>query len=68
METEKYMTKTVHAKAITKIEAGKKSRAAGQRFEKRVREDLIKKGWIVDKWTNNVEFYNDSAGKTKVCF
>ena len=55
MEIEKYMTKTVHAKAITKIESGKKSRAAGQRFEKRVREDLEKQGWVVDKWTNNVE-------------
>jgi len=35
---------------------GKKSRAAGKRFEKKVREDLEKKGWIVDRWTNNVEF------------
>jgi len=46
-------------KTFNLSEIGKKSRAAGQRFEKRVREDLIKKGWIVDKWTNNVEFYND---------
>jgi len=44
---------------VNKKEIGKKSRAAGQRFEKKVREDLEKKGWIVDKWTNNVEFYND---------
>jgi len=34
---------------------GKKSRASGQRFELKVREDLEKKGWIVAKWTNNVE-------------
>ena len=34
---------------------GKKNRAAGQRFEKRVRADLEKKGWIVDRWTNNLE-------------
>ena len=35
---------------------GKKSRAAGQRFELKVRSDLEEKGWIVAKWTNNVEF------------
>ena len=39
---------------------GKKSRDAGQRFEKRVREDLEKKGWIVDKWTNNVSDFPES--------
>jgi len=44
---------------INKKEQGKKSRAAGQRFELKVREDLEKKGWIVAKWTNNVEFHND---------
>ena len=53
------MVKTVHAKAITKIEMGKKSRQAGARFELKVREDLEKKKWIIDKWSNNVEFYND---------
>lgn len=35
---------------------GKKNKAAGTRFEKRVRSDLEKKGWIVDRWTNQVEF------------
>lgn len=39
-----------------KVAQGKKSKAAGQRFELKVREDLEKKGRIVDKWTNNVEF------------
>jgi len=34
---------------------GKKNRAAGQRFEARVRKDLEKKGWIIDKWSNNVD-------------
>ena len=34
---------------------GKKNRAAGQRFEAKVRQDLIEKGWIVDRWGNNVE-------------
>ena len=35
---------------------GKKSRASGARFELKVREDLEKKGWVVARWTNNVEF------------
>ena len=34
---------------------GKKNRAAGVRFESKVRGDLKKQGWIVDKWTNNVD-------------
>ena len=33
---------------------GKKSRQQGNIFEKRVRVDLEEKGWIVDKWSNNV--------------
>jgi hypothetical protein len=33
---------------------GKKSRAAGQRFELKVRKDLESKGWFVAKWMNNV--------------
>lgn len=33
---------------------GKKNRASGADFERRVRKDLEEKGWIVAKWTNNV--------------
>jgi len=43
---------------VDKKTQGKKNRASGARFEKRVREDLEEKGWIVDRWTNNVEFSN----------
>lgn len=35
---------------------GKKARSAGRRFELKVRNDLESDGWIVDKWSNNVEF------------
>ena len=35
---------------------GKQNRAAGVRFELKVRKDLEDKGWIVSKWMNNVEF------------
>ena len=34
---------------------GKKSRASGARFELKVRGNLEKEGWIIDKWTNNVD-------------
>lgn len=36
---------------------GKKSRAAGKAFELRVRHHLEGQGWIVDKWSNQVEFF-----------
>ena len=40
---------------------GRLSRAAGQRFEVLVRRDLEEKGWIVDKWTNNLEFVDSGS-------
>ena len=43
------------SKKKSKIKKGKKSRAGGGQFEARVRKDLEEKGWIVDKWSNNVE-------------
>jgi len=39
-----------------KVKQGKRNRANGAAFELRVRKDLTEKGWIVDKWGNNVEF------------
>tara|TARA_Y100000310_G_scaffold344307_1_gene456325 strand:+ start:6573 stop:7076 length:504 start_codon:yes stop_codon:yes gene_type:complete len=42
-------------KKSEKIRKGRKSRAAGGQFELRVRKDLEAKGWIVDKWSNNVD-------------
>ncbi len=33
----------------------RKNKKSGSDFEKRVRKDLEEKGWIVDRWTNNVE-------------
>ena len=40
---------------VDKVKQGKKNRASGSAFELRVRKDLEEKGWIVDKWSNNVE-------------
>jgi len=44
--------------AMTKEEyriQGKKNRAAGAAFERKVRKDMIIKGWIVDKFTDNID-------------
>ena len=41
---------------VDKKAIGKKSRRDGKAFEKKVRMELESKGWIVAKWTNNVEF------------
>ncbi|MBT7251711.1 hypothetical protein HN604_00240 [archaeon] len=42
-------------KKKSKVKTGKKSKAAGGQFELRVRKDLEEKGWIVDKWSNNID-------------
>ena len=34
---------------------GKRNKASGADFEKRVRADLESKGWIVSKWQNNIK-------------
>lgn len=38
------------------VRQGRINKRNGTIFEKKVREDLIEKGWIVSKWPNNVEF------------
>jgi len=43
-------------KKINYSSQGKKNRAAGQRFETKVRAGLEEMGWIVDKWTNTVDY------------
>ena len=48
-----------------KVAMGKKSRAAGMRFEKKVRLDLEKKKWIVNRWMNNVELEFTMTGEGK---
>ena len=42
------------SKKKVKVRMGAKSRAGGGQFEARVRKDLEEKGWVVDKWSNNV--------------
>jgi hypothetical protein len=47
---------------------GKKSRAAGARFELKVRNKLESEGWIVDKWSNNVNLKEKKLIKVKNLF
>jgi len=44
-----------HSKKKSEIKRGRISRAAGGRFELKVRKDLEAMGKIVDKWSNNVD-------------
>jgi len=44
-----------------KVVGGKRSRAQGKAFELRVRKDLESKGWVVDRWTNNVKIEDENS-------
>jgi len=46
-----------------KRKQGKKNRASGAAFELKVRKDLEENGWIVDKWTNNVDWLEDNINR-----
>lgn len=48
-----------------KREQGRKNRAAGTRFELKVRNSLENEGWIADKWTNNVDLEEKKLIKAK---
>lgn len=48
--------KDVENKISEKSARGKKSRAAGQKFETKVRQDLEGLGWIVSKWVNTIDY------------
>jgi len=44
---------------------GKKNRAAGKRFEVKVKEDLEADGWILCRWSNQIQF-DKFTGKGKI--
>ena len=48
-----------------KVKAGKLSRVQGKAFENRVRADLEKQGFIVDRWTNQVDLENNKLIPSK---
>ncbi len=41
---------------VDKRRQGRANRLKGARFELKVRKHLESKGWVVDRWSNNVEF------------
>lgn len=53
------------SKKKSKIQKGKLSRAQGSRFELKVRGELEKENWIMDKWTNNVSLEENKIVKAK---
>ena len=57
------MVRKISKKAKSK--QGKKNRASGARFELKVRGDLEKSGWVIDKWTNNVDLEKKELVKAK---
>ncbi len=50
---------------VDKSKRGKLARASGARFELKVRSDLESQGWIMDKWTNNVDLQIGKMVKAK---
>lgn len=44
---------------------GKKNKAAGARFEKKIREHFIGEGWMVDKWSNNIDLESEEVVATR---
>ena len=53
------MPKEKEEKTVSKSNQGKKNRAAGARFELKVRAEVEKMGWIVSKWMNTVDYERD---------
>ncbi len=45
-------------KKKSNVDRGAKSKSAGANFELKVRKDLEEKGFVVDKWSNNVDLEN----------
>jgi len=45
---------------VNKKAQGKKNRAAGARFEKKIRAHFESEDWIIDKWSNNVDLDSGS--------
>lgn len=50
---------------IDKKKQGKRNRAAGKSFEKKVRDKLEMIGWTVAKWSNNVDLSKDKLVPVK---
>jgi hypothetical protein len=47
---------------------GRKNRQKGKEFERKIREDLEKKGWIVIRWDKNIDLINKKLINSKPKF
>ena len=61
-------TKIENENQTEKSKKGKKGRAKGKRFELDVRRDLEEKGWVIVKWTNQIDFEKDKLVPAKSKF
>jgi len=52
-------------KKIDYSKQGKRNRAAGVRFEAKVRENLEEMGWVVNKWVNNIDYSKNKVVPAK---
>jgi hypothetical protein len=59
------MKKESEKKKIDYSKQGKRNRAAGVRFEAKVRENLEEMGWIVNKWMNNIDYSKNKVVPAK---
>lgn len=53
------------SKKKSEVKKGRTSKARGARFELKVRDELESRGWIMDKWTNNVDLEENKLIKAK---
>ncbi len=55
-------------KKKSNIKRGSSSRSAGGNFELKVRKDLEERGWVVDKWSNNVNLVEEKIAPCRRVF
>lgn len=55
-------------KKRSNVKRGSMSKSSGSAFELKVRKDLEGKGWIVDKWSNNVDLKEKKLVRCKPKF
>ena len=53
------------SKKKVNVKRGRTSKAAGARFELKVRENLESREWVLDKWSNNVDLEESKLVKAK---
>ena len=65
IQINKSISKKEKLQIVNKKAQGKKNRAAGARFELKVRKHFEEKGWFIDKWGNNIDLQTDEIHQAK---